>query len=169
MADLFESHDIETWRDAYWKTFNLPAADVFKGLESIVRTKEERKDITATKEFWYFVCMVCWRHGETGSVQKFLDMGMFDLMHESMCRFGDENVGIPSMKEMVDTLRMISQWDHVCMNDIMDAVFKTEESKTFALFCIEEYQTENDNGFRTYVRSYKIKSPSPMIKSARVG
>lgn len=167
MADFFESHDIENWRDAYSMTIDLPVTDMFKRFESVVRKKEEFKDITATKEFWSFVCMVCWRHSERGSVQKFLAMGMFDLMHESMCRFGDENVGIHIIVEMVDMLHMISAWDDVCMNDIMDAVFKTEESKTFALFCIEECHPVDHCRFKDYVKSYQIKSRPPMIKSAR--
>ena len=168
MAALFESHDIEKWRDAYDKTIDLPVADTFKGFESVVRRKDEFKDITAMKAFWHFVDLVCWRHGESGSMQKFLDMGMFDLMHEIMCRVGDEKDGIAIISEMVNMLRMISRWDGICMNDIMDAVFKTEESKTFALICIEEHLYE-DMAFESYVRSYEIKSRSPMIKSARVG
>lgn len=168
MADFFESHDIENWRDAYSMTIDLPVTDMFKGFESVVRKKEDFKDITATKEFWNFVSTFCWRHGESGSVKKFLDMGMFDLMHESMCRLGDENVGITGVYQMVDMLHMISVWDHVCMNDIMDVVFKTEESKTFALVCIEEYHPEDHCRFKDYVKSYQIKSRPPMIKSARV-
>lgn len=167
MADLFESHDIEDWRYAYNKAIHLPVADMFKGFESVVRRKDEFKDITATKAFWDFVNGVCWRHGESGSVQKFLGMGMFDLMHESMCRVGDENGGIHIIVEMVSMLRMISRWDDVCMNDIMDVVFKTKESKTFALICIEDYSNE-DMAFEKYVRSYQIVTRSPMIKSARV-